>query len=75
MVKLVASVTGIMVVPPIVAGVLGSLPLAVVVGVLSIFSGLLGMSLIVWKLEFSRRRLVSAGLPRARLVARTPDRD
>lgn len=67
--KLVAAVTAIMVVPPVIAGVLGSLGLAVIVGVLSIFAGLLGMSLIVSKWEFFQRRLTR--LPQARLVERT----
>lgn len=68
--KLVAAVTAIMVVPPVIAGVLGSLGLAVVVGMLSIFSGLLGMSFAVSKRDLSNRRLVAPRLPKARLVER-----
>jgi len=68
--KLLATITGIMVLPPVIAGVFGSLGLAVVVGVLSIFTGLLGMSIVVSKWEFFQRRAVSAVLPKARLVER-----
>ena len=70
MTKLVAGLTAVMVVPPVIAGVLGSLGLAVVVGILSIFAGLVGMSLVVSKWEFFQRRAVAAALPKARLLAK-----
>lgn len=73
--KLLASITAIMVVPPILAGVFGTLGLAVVVGILSIFAGMLGMSLVVSKWEFFQRRVESAALPKARLVERSSTRD
>jgi len=68
MTKLVACLTAVMVVPPVIAGVFGSLGLAVVVGILSIFAGLVGMSLVVSKWEFFQRRAVAAALPKARLL-------
>jgi hypothetical protein len=71
MAKLIGSLTALMVVPPVVAAVFGTLGLAVVVGVLSIFAGLLGMSLVVTKWEFFERRADAAVLPKARLVAAT----
>jgi len=68
MTKLVAGLTGVMVVPPVIAGVFGSLGLAVVVGILSIFAGLVGMSVVVSKWEFFQRRAAAATLPKARLL-------
>jgi hypothetical protein len=70
MAKLLGSLTALMVVPPVLAGVFGTLGLAVVVGILSIFGGLIGMSLIVSKWEFFQRRADAAVLPRARLMDR-----
>lgn len=69
MAKLLASITGIMVVPPVLAGVLGSLGLAVVVGILSIFVGVLGLSMLVSKWEFFQRRADAVALPKARLIS------
>lgn len=70
-VKLVGSITAIMVVPPVLAGIFGTLGLAVVVGILSIFSGLVGMSLVVSKWEFFERRATRSALPKARLIERS----
>jgi hypothetical protein len=70
MVKLLASLTTIMVAPPVIAGIFGSLGLAVVVGVLSLFAGLIGMALIVSKWEFFERRAEATTLPKARLLDR-----
>lgn len=70
MLRLLATLTGVMVLPPVIAGVLGTLGLAVVVGILSIFAGLVGISLVVSKWEFFQRRVDSAVLPKARLVER-----
>jgi hypothetical protein len=70
MVKLIGGLTAVMVLPPVLAGVFGTLGLAVVVGILAIFSGLLGMSLVVSKWEFFQRRVESSVLPKARLVER-----
>ena len=68
MAKLFATLTTVMVVPPVLAAVFGSLGLAVVVGILSIFTGLIGMSLVVSKWEFFQRRVERAALPKARLL-------
>ena len=70
MAKLLGSVTALMVVPPLVAGIFGTLGLAVVVGILSIFGGLIGMSVIVSKWEFFQRRADAAVVPKARLLTR-----
>ncbi len=67
MAKLLVSITAVMVVPPVLAGVLGSIGLAVVVGILSIFAGLLFMAFTVSRWELFQHRV---RLPKARLVER-----
>lgn len=68
--KLVGGLTCVMVAPPVIAGALGSLGLAIVVGILSIFAGLIGMSVVVSKWEFFQRRAEAAALPPARVIGR-----
>ena len=69
LVRLFATLTAVMFVPPVIAGVFGGLGLAVVVGVLSIFVGLVGMSLVVGKSELLPKRQQML-LPKARVVDR-----
>jgi hypothetical protein len=67
MAKLLGGVTLVMVTPPVLAGVFGSLGLAVATGVLSIFAGLAGMSIVVYRWEHVQRR-ANVPLPKARLL-------
>lgn len=66
--KLFATLTAVMAIPPVLAGVFGGLGLAVVVGVLSIFGGLVGMSLVIGKSELLPKREPPAALPPARVI-------
>jgi hypothetical protein len=54
-----------MLAPPVIAGIAGSLALAIAVGVLSIFAGLLGFAIFVYGTEHWQRRRPER-LPRAR---------
>ena len=67
--KVVGGLIGVMVIPPILAGVLGSLGLAVVVGVISILFGLVGVSVLVSRWEVVLKKPPTrAKLPKARLI-------
>ena len=68
--RLLATLTAVMAIPPVLAGVFGGLGLAVVVGVLSIFAGLVGVSFVVGKSELLPKRQPPAALPSARVVDR-----
>jgi hypothetical protein len=68
--KIFAAIAAFMITPPIVVIATGTLGQAVVAGILSIFGGMIAMSVVVSKWEFFQRRAIARGteLPAARLL-------
>ena len=70
MLRAILAASVAMVAPPVIAALVSGLALAVVVGMVSIVTGLVGMSLVIYQQEKWHRRAGPAELPRARLLPR-----